>query len=69
MRLPNQAKPVMRSFSATAPQANVMPSIDIWCMVKCLGLGALKCAYCLTSIPCWVACAGPKAVQCFQECS
>jgi len=69
MRLPNQVKPVMRSFSTVAPQANVVPSFDIWCMVKCLGFGALSCAYCLTNPVCWAACAGPKALQCLQECS
>jgi len=69
MRLPNQAKPVMRSFSEAAPQAAVMPSIDVWCMVKCLGFAAIKCITCGTNVSCWVSCAGPQAVQCFQQCS
>ncbi|MBI4852990.1 MAG: hypothetical protein HY819_14460 [Acidobacteria bacterium] len=69
MRLPNQAKPVMRSFSAAAPQADVTPSFDVWCMIKCLGFGAIGCLKCGTDISCWISCAGPKAVQCFQQCS
>lgn len=70
MRLPINAAPVDRSPKTmqSLGAGRITPSFDVWCMVKCLGLSALKCIKCGTSVSCWIECAGPKAVACYNEC-
>lgn len=56
--------------ATAAPGAQeIEGAIDIWCMVKCIGMQALGCAYCLTNPVCWATCAGPGAVGCISKCS
>jgi len=47
--------------------ARVEMAIDFGCLLSC-GAKALGCITCGTSIPCWIACAGPEVVSCATKC-
>jgi len=42
-----------------------------WCIIRCLGFGALKCIWCGPAWPCWVAClksSAPAVAICIARC-
>lgn len=68
MRLPFQSPPVHRT-APTSISGGVIPSLDVGCLIGCLGTSALGCLFCLTNPVCWIGCAGPAAAACIAKCS
>ena len=52
------------SLQSADSSANIEMSLDIPCLLSCLGTTALSCISCGLDLSCWLTCAGPKALDC-----
>ena len=69
MRLPVQAKPIIRTtLFSSAEMEGAMPADAVSCLVGCVGLKGFECAHCGVNGGCWLKCAGPRVANCLNKC-